>query len=200
MPLGETGYGRLKKMGDMHGKPQEIATTSGTGQCALLTDSLDLTNLPDKLDAETLARVEAISRSPLPELPPCDNQTFAQALRMMLAVLPKRHLDELSGELLVAAYRESLGRYPAQAIDYLRRDAINHCKWFPTIAECHEILGKWRRRDEFTQRKSQATSILHEQIVRPSAWRTPDGEIWKPKPGELERIKSEAAEAVKARG
>lgn len=118
---------------------------------------------------------------------------------MMLAVLPKRHLDEVSGELLVAAYRESLGRYPAQAIDYLRRQAVDKCKWFPTVAECHEIIEGWRRRDEFTERKAQAASIRSRQMARTTAWRTPDGEVWKPKPGELERIKAEAAKAVKAR-
>lgn len=115
---------------------------------------------------------------------------------MMLAVLPKRHLDAVSGELLVAAYRESLGRYPAQAIDFLRKQAIDECKWFPTVAECHEILTKWRRRDEFTERRSLATSICLKQLEPVEA--EPE-DRWVPKPGELEQIMREAAEAVKAK-
>lgn len=123
------------------------------------TDDLDLESLPERLDDETLARVEAIAKSPLADLPPCDERTFGQALRMMLAVLPRRGSDDLSGELFVAAYERQLGHHPRPAIEYLCDKAIAQCRWFPTVAECHEILTMWRRSDEHTARRFKAEAI-----------------------------------------
>src|SRR5690606_12106033 len=76
----------------------------------LSTADLDLTALPARLDEETLEAVRSIANSPLPPLPPCDNQYFSQCLRMMLAVLPRRQADDIAGELFVAAYEQALGR------------------------------------------------------------------------------------------
>lgn len=66
----------------------------------------------------------------------------------MLAVLPKRSQDELSGELFVAAYQRKLGDRSNAAISFLADKAMERCQWFPTIAECLEILGEYRRTDE----------------------------------------------------
>lgn len=130
-----------------------------TGEMASLkpsTDDLDLTTLPERLDDATLARVEAIARSPLPPPEPCDRRTLDQALRMMLAVLPRRQADEISGELFVAAYERQLGGYPNDAIQMLCDEAIRTRKWFPTVSECLEILSEWRRNDEEVRRRLEA--------------------------------------------
>jgi hypothetical protein len=74
----------------------------------------------------------------------------------MQATLPRRGADDLSGELLVAAYRRSLGHHPKDVISYLSQYAVDHCKWFPTIAECREIIDKWERRDEHVIRHRRA--------------------------------------------
>jgi hypothetical protein len=138
---------------------ERLVRDPSTGEMAWLKpsiDTLDLATLPDRLDDETLARVENIARSPLPALPACDGRHLAQALRMMLAVLPRRQADDLSGELFVAAYERQLGGFPNEAISYLCDQAIKVCKWFPTVSECLETLADWRRNDDAVHRQRQA--------------------------------------------
>lgn len=131
------------------------------------TDNLDLASLPERLDDETLARVQDIARSPLPPPEPAKPRHFNQCLRVMLAVLPKRSLDEVSGELFVAAYQKKLGHYSDAAISFLADRAMERCQWFPTIAECVEIISDFRRNDEHTERKALAQRIAsYEQNAR----------------------------------
>ncbi|TXH53913.1 MAG: hypothetical protein E6Q97_12040, partial [Desulfurellales bacterium] len=86
---------------------------------------------------------------------------------MMLAVLPRQNVDDIAGELFVAAYKNHLGGYPQDAIQYLTHRATGECKWFPTIAECREILDKWQRDDEAVHRRNLAARIYwREQEAR----------------------------------
>lgn len=140
----------------------QLIRDPSTGETALLRrsiDDLDLSSLPAIVDDETLATVKAIARSPLPPLPPCDETTMGQALRMMFAALPRRQADDVTGELFVAAYERQLARYPAAAITWLCDEAIARCRWFPTVAECHELLERWRRDDYHTRRRAEANRI-----------------------------------------
>jgi hypothetical protein len=130
------------------------------------TGDLDLTTLPERLDDTTLAMVEDLARRPLSALPPCDNRHLGQCLRMMLAVLPRRQADELSGELFVAAYERHLGGYPNEAITHLCDEAIRTCKWFPTVTECIETLTGWRRTDEAVRRQSEAQRLASRERGR----------------------------------
>lgn len=140
------------------------------------TDDLDLAGLPARLDDATLARVESIANSPLPALPSCDNYHLGQSLRMMIAVLPRKQADELSGELFVAAYERQLGHYPEPAISFLCDEAIRTCRWFPTVAECLEILAQWHRNDAAVQRKRQAAAMAgRERMRRDEERRAPKG-------------------------
>ena len=127
------------------------------------TAGLDLTTLPDRLTDEQLATVEAMAAEPLPTLPPCDDRHFAKCLRIMLAVLPKQNTDELGGELFVEAYRRQLGHHSNEAISFLADRATASCRWFPTIAECLEILSGWRRSDEASRRRSHARQLAHRE-------------------------------------
>lgn len=106
-----------------------------------------------------LAAVEAIARSPLPRLPSCDERHFAKCLRLMLAVLPRQQTDDIGGELFVEAYRRQLAEWPAEAISFLANIATSECRWFPTIAECLEILQRWRRSDDAARRKEHARML-----------------------------------------
>ena len=92
-------------------------------------------------------RLKEVARLPLPREEPCDARHFGQCLRIMLAVLPKRSQDDLSGELFVAAYQRKLGDRSNAAISFLADKAMERCQWFPTIAECLEILADYRRSD-----------------------------------------------------
>lgn len=127
------------------------------------TDSLDLASLPERLDDATMARVQDIANSPLPPLEPTSQRHFNQTLRVMLAVLPKRSSDDVSGELFVAAYQRKLGHYCENAISFMADKALERCQWFPTIAECIEILGEWRRNDDAVQRRDDATRAANRE-------------------------------------
>jgi hypothetical protein len=87
----------------------------------------------------------------------------------MSAVLPKQSKDELAGKLFVAAYQRILQTYPKDAISFLAEQSMTRCRWFPTIAECLEILQEWRRNDVETRKRSRILqAIRHEQEARRS--------------------------------
>lgn len=135
-----------------------LAETSETDSPRPSTDSLDLMSLPARLSDTLLARVEAIATAALPALSPCDETYFGRTLRAMDAALPKRSADDVSGELMLAVYRRRLGETPREAMNYLFNRVIDTCRWFPTVAECLEILAGWERSDELTQRRNMARS------------------------------------------
>ena len=90
---------------------------------------------------------------------PCDEVHFAKCLRL-LATLPRRTGDELTGELLLALYRRMLGHHTAGAINFLTEAALAKCKWMPTVAECLTILERYRRDDEPMRIHLAAGSLL----------------------------------------
>lgn len=161
------------------------------------TVKLDLANPPDRLNDEQLAEAERIARERLPDLPPADPKFLAQCLRMMLAVLPRQNADDIAGELFVAAYKSHLGGYPQDAIKYMTQRATGECKWFPTIAECLDLLKGWRRDDEAVHRRNLAARIMYREKEARNPPPT-EKERWQPKPGELDAIMRAAAEAVNA--
>lgn len=114
-----------------------------------------------------------VAYSPLPALPTCDSKTFGQVLRMMLAALPRRQADDVSGELFVAAYERQLGHISRPQAEYLLDKALRTCRWFPTIAECHELLSGWTRSDEHTARAARARSMIlsEERARKDDEWR-----------------------------
>lgn len=81
----------------------------------------------------------------------------------MVAVLPKQAKDEIDGKLFVAAYQRMLGGYPKDAISYLAEHSMAHCRWFPTIAECIDILQGWRRDDQDTRYRNKVLQIVRRE-------------------------------------
>lgn len=79
---------------------------------------------------------------------------------MMLATLPRRQADDVSGELFVAAYERQLGHLNKSQVNYLLDKALQNCRWFPTIAECLELIEGWRRNDEHTERRFKAKMLV----------------------------------------
>ncbi len=152
------------------------------------TADLDLESLPERLDDTQMAMVKRIMDTPLPSLPPCDDRKLLHCFRVMLAVLPRQNSDDLAGELFVEAYRRQLAEFPDAAIGYLVDQATRQCRWFPTIAECLEILSGWRRWDADTVRKTTARSrYFREQEAR--TMRPTPAEPWKPTAEELASLK-----------
>ena len=85
---------------------------------------------------------------------------------MMLSALPRRHADDISGELFAEAYARKLGGLNKPQVEYLLDKALERCRWFPTIAECLEIVSEWTRRDEYTRRKAKAVELAMREEMR----------------------------------
>lgn len=125
---------------------------AATGSAKQLTagwEQVDLTalsNLPERLDDQQLATVQAIAALPVPALPAAPEKHFLQCMRT-LRLLPTRGDDELSGELRLALYRKHFGQLPAAALSYLVEQATLTCRFFPTPMECKAILDRWSRTD-----------------------------------------------------
>lgn len=144
-----------------------METEKQTGLMQPSTASLNLAALPERLTDSQLRELVALLSEPLPAPEPCDDQHFAKCFRLMSAVLPKQSKDELAGKLFVAAYQRILQSYPKDAISYLTEQAMNRCRWFPTIAECIDILQEWRRMDDHTRKRSYIRqAIYREQEAR----------------------------------
>lgn len=77
----------------------------------------------------------------------------------MLAVLPKRSQDELSGELFVAAYQRKLGHLSNDQISHIADKAMEKCHWFPTIAECLTFMETYWRNDAHTELRRRLKDI-----------------------------------------
>jgi hypothetical protein len=82
---------------------------------------------------------------------------------MMLAVLPRRSADEISGELFVAAYERQLGGMPKAQAEYMLDRALKTCRWFPTISECIELANQWRRQDDDTRARTLAKKAIQRE-------------------------------------
>jgi hypothetical protein len=136
------------------------ATTAMESPKPLTVALPNLNNLPDRLDDQTLRELRAFASSRLPELPPSSEKHFVQCLRVLIATLPKKVTDDLGGELVVSTYRRMLGHYPDDAISYMTEQAL-YLKWFPTIAECIELIKGWRRDDDETRNRIEASRLIH---------------------------------------
>ncbi|AOR76325.1 hypothetical protein BES08_05785 [Novosphingobium resinovorum] len=119
--------------------------------------SLGSTALANRLDDGMLAAVQALAAAPLPAPEPCDAQHFNQCLRVLLANLPKRNSDDISGKLLISTYQKKLGNLPKDQISFIADRAITECEWFPSIAECLRLAEGWERNDDAVRVRREAT-------------------------------------------
>lgn len=111
-----------------------------------------------RLDDQALAMMEDLAASPLPDLPACGDGEFAEQLRA-LTILPRRNDDELTGELRFAFYRRKLRAFPHEAIKFMVSTVLDELNWYPTIAQCLDILARWHRNDEQVHRKASAANL-----------------------------------------
>lgn len=111
-------------------------------------------------DRPTLDQCREIVAAGVPPLLAPNPEYLAKCLRTLLAALPRRASDELSGELLVSAYRRKLGDMPDAQITFMTDQALERCEWFPTIAECLRIAGEWQRSDRAMRQYLNAESRL----------------------------------------
>lgn len=83
-----------------------------------------------------------MANCPLPAPEPCPEAKVLELIIIFQATLPSRNRSEIDQAVLTEAYVQSLGRFPQSAIVYLQTAALERCRWFPTIAECMDILGE----------------------------------------------------------
>lgn len=96
----------------------------------------------------------------MPVLAACSDNAFDEQFRVVLASLPKRNSDDVSGELMTRAYRGKLGAFSAAQIAFLWDAVLERCQWFPSIAECLTILAEWERDDAAVKLQERAKTMV----------------------------------------
>lgn len=69
-------------------------------------------------------------------------KVFLQCIRLWDAMLPKRAGDDLGGELMAKGYHRMLGHLSPAQMGSLTEMVLDECKWFPTVAECKEMMAR----------------------------------------------------------
>lgn len=116
-------------------------------------------------------KLKAVIACPIPEIEPVTPDYLNKALMAMLAVLPRQGKDAATGAMMVKQYVLKLGKHPKGAIDHLWSASIDKLRWFPTVAECNEIIGEWVSR---AQELKHAKSIAESKIAREKDFRFRD--------------------------
>lgn len=117
-----------------------------------------------------MTELQAIALAPSCVLPPVGRDDFAKIMHSMAAVLPKRNMDDMTGGAMLAVYHRMLGHRPRAAIAFLAEQAIATRKWFPTVAECNEILAGWKApADPREPARKQISDELHARLERDMA-------------------------------
>lgn len=114
-----------------------------------------------RLDDDQMRALAVIAHAPLPALVPVAEKHMNQSLAVLDAALPRRSADDVSGKLMIAAYRRKLGHLPREQIDFMCNAILERCRWFPTIAECLEIAGEWQRAD--AREKARAINLVQRE-------------------------------------
>ena len=75
-------------------------------------------------------------------------------------MLPKKAGDELAGELLARGYYRMLGHLSENEMALLSEAVLDRCRWFPTVAECNDIMREESYSNPFyiNRRNSELTA------------------------------------------
>lgn len=102
--------------------------------------------------------------APLPSPQRADEEVFAQCMKS-LDILPRRTGgSEERGKLFFQWYRGKLSGFSDDALRYLASKALDRCHFFPTIAECLEILRAWPNAEIAIQRRDRATHLIQREM------------------------------------
>ncbi|WP_310530702.1 hypothetical protein [Novosphingobium sp.] len=99
--------------------------------------------------------------SPLPAEQTCDEAHLAACMKS-LDILPRR-ADDTGGMLRLKLYQRKLGGYSNDALSFLTSKALEQCHWFPTIAECLNILAGFPNREVATDRRDTAKVLIRRE-------------------------------------
>lgn len=136
------------------------ATVTGQSPTSLAESKLtELRNLPERIDDQTLARLDALANSPLRPLAPIDRGDLDEQLLLLLSTLPKQAAGGVDGALKAEGYAMVLGKFPRPQIEFMVTEAIRTCRWLPSPAECIAIAGKWQRFDAAVESRHLAKCL-----------------------------------------
>lgn len=77
--------------------------------------------------------------------------------------MPKKAGDEVSGELLARGYWRMLGdKLTEHEMSVLTELVLERCKWFPTVAECRDLMGEQSYSNPFFVNRRRAELDRHE--------------------------------------
>lgn len=106
----------------------------------------EIRTLPERLDDGMMQKLEAVISCPAIQPEACPPQHLDKALMAMMAALPRQGKDAVSSAVMLRQYVLKLSKHPKEAIDHLWSASIDRLKWFPTVAECNEIIAEWTSR------------------------------------------------------
>lgn len=124
---------------------------------------LDLDQLPARLDKRLMTMVREIRDSALPAPASSDEVWFAQCMKAM-DILPRRQDDQLGGKMRFSLYKRHLEGYSNEALSYLAEKATAGCHFYPSIAECLDILKAWPNRNRDAERQEKAGHLYQREL------------------------------------
>ena len=124
---------------------------------------VDLASLPARLDDGMMAMLREIRDSALPAPASSDEVWFAQCMKAM-DILPRRQDDQLGGKMRFGLYKRHLEGYSNEALSYLAEQATSTCHFYPSIAECLDILKAWPNRNRDAERQEKAGHLYQREL------------------------------------
>lgn len=99
----------------------------------------------------------------MPKPQACDELHLARCLKS-LDILPRRAIDEKAGKLAKRIYERKLAGYSNEALTFLVEKGLDRFHWFPTIAECIELLRDWPNAEVALERRQTATALVQREM------------------------------------
>lgn len=110
-----------------------------------------------------MTQLRELASAPLPISAACDDEWFAKCMKSM-DILPKRQDDAIGGLMRFNLYKRQLGGFSNEALSYLAMQSTKTCHWFPSIAECLELLRAWPNRSRDADRKDKAEHLIRREM------------------------------------
>lgn len=110
-----------------------------------------------------MTMVREIRDSALPAPASSDEVWFAQCMKAM-DILPRRQDDQLGGKMRFSLYKRHLEGYSNEALSYLAEKATAGCHFYPSIAECLDILKAWPNRNRDAERQEKAGHLYQREL------------------------------------
>lgn len=110
-----------------------------------------------------MTMLREIRDSALPAPASSDEVWFAQCMKAM-DILPRRQDDQLGGKMRFSLYKRHLEGYSNEALSYLAEQATSTCHFYPSIAECLDILKAWPNRNRDAERQEKAGHLYQREL------------------------------------